>query len=147
MVSTDTQKRAYGDTYDVHVKLGKGAFGVVVKALHISEQRWYAIKLLAKGILSSADRAIAGVKCPKSAERQLKQEIVVLTVLRHPNIIQFKEVVEDDRGIGERFIMPIVGIVYDVLHYAHRACDGVHAWRRPRDLSFKAWRTWSVYTS
>ena len=84
--------------YDVECVLGSGAFGTVMKALHIEEHKWYAIKSFpgarAQELLGSGSRRPSRqrqTEIMQSAWKHLEREMEVLKKLRHRNICQLKE--------------------------------------------------------
>ncbi|KAM5541349.1 hypothetical protein V8D89_004903, partial [Ganoderma adspersum] len=84
--------------YDVECVLGSGAFGTVLKALHIEEHKWYAIKSFpgarAQEPLGGGSRRPSRerrTEIMQSAWKHLEREVEVLKKLRHRNICQLKE--------------------------------------------------------
>lgn len=86
------------DKYDIQRTLGSGAYATVVKALHITEHQFYAIKLFHKNVVNVQlrDRVRAD-----PAARQLRKEIDVLSKLRHKCIVEFKEAIYGTKGISQ----------------------------------------------
>eukprot|EP00804_Cyclotella_cryptica_P013925 CCRYP_002443-RB/>CCRYP_002443-RB protein AED:0.14 eAED:0.12 QI:0/0.90/0.83/0.91/0.27/0.16/12/5480/483 len=68
------------DTYNIHEKLGEGAFAVVKKATHKDSGEIYAIKTVNRSSLGSE------VEC------SLKEEIAILTELNHEHIMNLHNV-------------------------------------------------------
>lgn len=94
------ERRVFAKTYDLQQKLGQGGFGIVWKALHIEEGKWYAVKLLDKKDISAASR----------------REVQLLRDLQHPNIVQFKEAVDETSKFGEY-----------VFYYSRSSLQTIHA--------------------
>lgn len=87
---TDTRQtsKSTADTlknYTIKKVLGEGAFGKVKLALHNHSKQKVAIKILEKKrIKSELDRKL------------VSRELQILKILRHPNIMQLYEILEDD---------------------------------------------------
>ncbi|KAL7534714.1 hypothetical protein ACHAWF_004923 [Thalassiosira exigua] len=75
-----TRKVAVHEEYDVHEKLGEGAFAVVKRATHKVSKETYAIKIINRSSLN------------KDAEDALKDEISILKALDHDNIVRLTRV-------------------------------------------------------
>ncbi len=77
--------------------LGKGAFGEVKLALNNKDHEYYvdaaqqAIKIQDKGFLASK----FGPSQKNLAEAMLMREIAIMKKMKHPNILQLFEVIED----------------------------------------------------
>ena len=70
--------------YTVKIMLGEGAFGVVKLAIHNRTKVKVAIKILEKcKIQTELDR------------ERVSRELQILKILRHPNIVQLYEILED----------------------------------------------------
>ncbi|CAD8057879.1 unnamed protein product [Paramecium sonneborni] len=65
--------------------LGKGAYGVVLLSKQIKQQQFYAIKIISKKVLAKINGAY-----------NMRQEILFLSKLQHPNIIKMQESFEDE---------------------------------------------------
>ena len=90
--------------YDIQLSLGRGAYATVVKALHVHEKRWYAIKLLSRQrTMNSVRGRLAGLRGRGTGATidHLKKEIDVLSRLRHRYIVEFKEAVYGEYVVGE----------------------------------------------
>ncbi|PIL30312.1 transporter [Ganoderma sinense ZZ0214-1] len=78
--------------YDIDHGIGSGAFATVVKALHLTERKWYAIKSFpgerVQQFLSWPSRR---AEMMESTWKHLEREMRVLKRLRHRNICQLKE--------------------------------------------------------
>ncbi|TFK85275.1 kinase-like protein, partial [Polyporus arcularius HHB13444] len=85
--------------YDLQLSLGRGAYATVVKALHVHEKRWYAVKLISRHAINSVRGRLGGGRDEVTME-DLRKEIDVLSRLRHRYIVQFKEAVYGDRSVG-----------------------------------------------
>jgi calcium-dependent protein kinase len=73
--------------YQIQEMLGKGAFGKVVKALHLPSREFRAIKI------------IDTKKMHKEDKLKIFQEIKILSKLDHPNIIKIYEYFNSNRNI------------------------------------------------
>jgi serine/threonine-protein kinase len=71
-------------SYEVEAVLGRGGVGVVYKARHVALKRTVALKMLAAGHGSPADRV------------RFRAEAEAVARLQHPNIVQIHEVGEAD---------------------------------------------------
>lgn len=72
------------DKYEIKETLGKGRFGVVKLGINKPTNQQVAIKILRKNDMTEEDKT------------QTKQEIEILKVCQHPNIIRFYEAFEND---------------------------------------------------
>ena len=71
-------------SYDIDKELGKGTFGEVKLGIHRITNEKVAIKVLEKDkIVDEADK------------ERVTREIHILKLIRHPNIIQLYEIIED----------------------------------------------------
>ncbi|KAI0701140.1 kinase-like domain-containing protein [Cerioporus squamosus] len=86
--------------YDIQLSLGRGAYATVVKALHVHEKRWYAIKVLSRHAMDTVRGRLGGGRGGGATEEHLKKEIDVLSRLRYRYIVQFKEAAYGDRSVG-----------------------------------------------
>ena len=75
------------DLYEIKGTLGKGKFGLVKKGIHNDSGREVAIKIIDKKILSPIDM------------QQVKSEIDILKIAKHPNIIKLYDVFENEEFI------------------------------------------------
>jgi len=74
------------DHYDLdRKKIGEGSYGAVCKARHKSTKMKRAVKTIAKAQMKNVER--------------FKQEIAIMKVMDHPNIIKLYESFEDHRNI------------------------------------------------
>ena len=73
--------------YQIHETLGKGAYGKVVKALHLPSGEFRAIKIINTRHLHKEDK------------NKIFQEIKILSKLDHPNIIKIYEYFLSNRSI------------------------------------------------
>lgn len=95
-------------SYDIHTTLGRGAFATVVKGLHVTENKWYAIKLFHKNFLTSVNG------CTMDRDKMakaLKKEIDLMSQLVHPNIVQFKEAIYSEYDISASCMLRSYGII------------------------------------
>ncbi|CAL8094867.1 unnamed protein product [Calicophoron daubneyi] len=85
------------DKYDFKEVLGTGAFSEVKLAEeHDSPGSFVAIKCIGKKFLSKSQSSEHVKKEAESRKESLNNEIEVLRRLKHPNIVQLLEVLEDD---------------------------------------------------
>ncbi len=133
--------------YWIERKIGDGGMGVVYKALHLETGRVSAIKMLTPAAASG-----------ERARDYFRREMNVLRSLRHPNIVEFYDMFDDDlsqfqlvmefvdgpnaRGFAERFPerkLPVpvaarIGVqLLAALQYAHEA-GFVHRDIKPSNL-------------
>lgn len=71
--------------YDLSINLGKGTFGTVERCAHRKTKHMYAMKTIAKKKVYNPER--------------LAQEVEIMRVLEHPNIVKLHETFEDDKYI------------------------------------------------
>ncbi|KAI0730454.1 kinase-like domain-containing protein [Earliella scabrosa] len=90
------------DKYDIQRTLGSGAYATVVKALHVTEHQFYAIKLFHKNVFNAElrDGLLRHRVHHNSPANRLRKEIDVLSTLRHKNIVEFKEAIYGTRSIS-----------------------------------------------
>jgi len=69
-------------------KIGKGSFSKVYKGIEIKTNCEIALKAISKKRLNS-----------EKLKKYIQNEILILSTLKHPNIIVFKEIFEDDHHI------------------------------------------------
>ncbi|OHT16652.1 hypothetical protein TRFO_13084 [Tritrichomonas foetus] len=74
--------------YKLHKFLGSGSFSVVHLAEHVKDGREYAIKIVPQSSFSKT-----------SVLEHFESEIRVLHQMRHPNIVQFVDILRDDFNI------------------------------------------------
>lgn len=91
------------EVYDLsNEELGRGSYATVVKALHMKENKWYAVKLLPGGrrgeVVKVPNPGADGVATPDIAH--LKREIDILKSLRHEHIVYYKEHFIEDGAIS-----------------------------------------------
>ena len=75
------------DLYEIKQVLGKGKFGLVKLGVHRINGRRVAIKIINKKLVTSIDR------------QQVKTEIDILKIAKHPNIIKLYDVFENENYI------------------------------------------------
>jgi hypothetical protein len=98
---TTIQRRASGvftldDLYDVQEVIGKGGFAIVRKGVHRITKNVYAIKSIDLGKIRADQRD------------SLRNEVKILKMLDHPNVVKLYETFEDE----------------DTLHIVLELCDG-----------------------
>ena len=76
-----------GEIYEIKQVLGKGKFGLVKLGVHRGNGRKVAIKIINKKLVTSID------------VQQVKTEIDILKIAKHPNIIQLYDVFENENYI------------------------------------------------
>lgn len=74
--------------YETGKILGKGGFGRVLKATHLSTGKEVAVKIIGKNILSTASR-----------RNNLVREVNVLRQLKHDHILELHEVLLDEENV------------------------------------------------
>src|SRR6185437_15232455 len=79
-----------GSHYLLHERIGQGGMGVVWRALDVSTDSWYAIKVLNPDYLRDA-----------SAVARFIRERSAMVALRHPNIVSLHDMIVE----GERFAL------------------------------------------
>lgn len=84
-VMIDTPGNVY-ERYNMGAELGRGGFGIVKKATVISTAATRAIKFLPKGAM-------------KERMSTVRNEIEIMKLVDHPNIVKLYEVLEDDEHI------------------------------------------------
>ncbi|OMJ74356.1 hypothetical protein SteCoe_26745 [Stentor coeruleus] len=72
------------EDYSISTLLGKGGFGKVVKAQHVSTKAQFAIKMIAKNPSK-----------PNQSKKALNNEVSVLKKLNHENIVSYIDSFED----------------------------------------------------
>ena len=75
------------DIYEIRQVLGKGKFGLVKLGIHRESGRKVAIKIINKKLVTAID------------VQQVKTEIDILKIAKHPNIIQLYDVFENENYI------------------------------------------------
>jgi len=75
-------RQYFTDYYDILSILGIGAFGVVISAVDKEDGQTYAIKIIKKGKISP------------NRYSSLRKEAEIMSILDHPNIVQFHKVLE-----------------------------------------------------
>ena len=73
------------ETYKIEGTIGKGSFATVKKAKHRATGERFAVKVLSKKKMSDEDKL------------SMQTEIEILKSLDHPNIVQLRDVFEDER--------------------------------------------------
>ena len=79
--------------YDLQHELGKGSFATVMKALHRTEGKWYAVKMIQASKLRRdfSSVTVRGLQADLNTS-SFAREINILEKLQHKNICQLKEV-------------------------------------------------------
>jgi len=89
-----------GDQYDLEKKkLGEGSYGSVCKAKNKSTNQTRAVKTISKAQMKNIDR--------------FKQEIAIMKMMDHPNIIKLFETFEDHRNIYLVMELCVGGELFD----------------------------------
>ena len=95
--------------YDLQHELGKGSFATVMKALHRTEGKWYAVKMIQANKLRRdfSSVTVRGLQAD-SKTSSFAREINILEKLQHRNICQLKEVFYEEYNISEcAFALPM----------------------------------------
>jgi serine/threonine protein kinase len=74
-------------------KLGQGSYGTVMLAKDITTEILYAIKIVDKSILSKKGKMM---KQNNTAMEDLFMEIAIMKKLKHPNVVQLHEIIDDE---------------------------------------------------
>ncbi|CAK84025.1 unnamed protein product (macronuclear) [Paramecium tetraurelia] len=77
-----------GTTYALQTQLGSGSFGTVYKVLDLRTNKYYACKIISKGLLYKYN-----------AEQMIRQEIQIQSTLNHKNILKVYHSFEDSKNI------------------------------------------------
>ena len=87
--------------YELQHELGSGSFAKVIKALHRTEGKWYAIKMINASKLRRGMSAatVRGLQDDDKASN-FAREINILEKLQHPNVCQLKEVFYEKYNIS-----------------------------------------------
>ena len=75
------------DIYEIKGTLGKGKFGLVKLGIHKETKREVAVKIINKKLVTEVD------------VQQVKSEIDILKIAKHPNIIKLYDVFENEKYI------------------------------------------------
>eukprot|EP01062_Namystynia_karyoxenos_P025377 TRINITY_DN19986_c0_g1_i1.p1 TRINITY_DN19986_c0_g1~~TRINITY_DN19986_c0_g1_i1.p1 ORF type:complete len:408 (+),score=146.83 TRINITY_DN19986_c0_g1_i1:78-1226(+) len=78
--------RRCADRFDLRKKLGEGAFGLVRKAIDKSTGDPVAIKMI----------SCAQLALDKAGHERLEREIAILQTLKHPNLVNLREILAND---------------------------------------------------
>lgn len=117
------------DFYRVGDTLGKGGFGKVMKALHLEEQQYYAIKYIPESKTSSTSPSLNDAARARHME-SFRKEIDILKRIQHPHIVQFKEVIRyRGQGLGTSAHFDVLSTTASRCLQS-RTCHGVDARRR-----------------
>jgi 5'-AMP-activated protein kinase catalytic alpha subunit len=94
------------DSYALGVCLSEnGAFGRVYLAKHLPSKQYCVLKIINKNAVADDDM-----------EEQLREEVRIQSLVNHPNIVQIKEVMEDDQNIYLSVEHALRGDMFDVLY-------------------------------
>ena len=85
--------------------IGKGSFGKVYLAMHQNTNKAYALKKMNKAKLKSVK-----IDVTRNALEQLYEEINVLKILKHPNVVKLYETIDDEN----------IDKIYLVMEYAEK---------------------------
>ena len=77
----------FKELYEIRQVLGKGKFGLVKLGIHRGSGRKVAIKIINKKLVTPID------------VQQVKTEIDILKIAKHPNIIKLYDVFENEKYI------------------------------------------------
>ena len=81
--------------YAIVRELGRGQYGKVKLVLHTPTQKYFAIKIMNKSVLSKARKAGGNSLAGKTALDSALQEIAIMKRLDHPNVGKLHEVIND----------------------------------------------------
>lgn len=76
------------DRYELGKTLGRGTFSKVKYAIDTTTGKPYAVKVVDRGMVKK-----------ENMESQLKREIAIMKILRHPHIVELKEVLQSKKNI------------------------------------------------
>merc|ERR1712100_647202 len=121
----------FGEKYEVGEVLGRGAFSVVKKVTSKRSGRVYAVKIIDK-------------KNVGQDMNRLRIEIDILTKVKHPNIINLKEIMEDEDTLyiitelvtGGELFDKLVARMVSAIDYLH-SMNIVHRDLKPENLLLK----------
>ncbi|CAM9866108.1 unnamed protein product, partial [Hapterophycus canaliculatus] len=85
----DTNSRVINN-YRVCEKVGEGSFGIVFKVVHVDTGEVNALKVITKPRRCGQKRDLL--------ERNIRREVAVMRMLRHPNIVTLREFIDDPRS-------------------------------------------------
>ena len=77
----------FNDLYEIKETLGKGKFGLVKLGIHKETGRKVAVKIINKQLVDDID------------VQQVKSEIDILKIAKHPNIIKLYDIFENEHFI------------------------------------------------
>ena len=96
-VTDENKQKTIGD-YAMQKKIGSGPLSKIKLALHTKEQRYYAIKQYNKSLLLKKKELVRtkdGNTIYRDNFQDVINEISVMKLLNHPNVIKMVEVLED----------------------------------------------------
>ncbi len=88
------------DIYEIQNSLGTGGFGEVKKARHHQENKVYAIKFIREDQMKTRVVDEPPTASQEHRRKYLTDEIEIMKRLHHPNIVDFKEALEDHGVLG-----------------------------------------------
>jgi serine/threonine-protein kinase len=109
-----------GSHYQLHERIGQGGMGVVWRALDVSTDSWYAIKVLNPDYLRDS-----------SAVARFVRERSAMVALRHPNIVSLHDMVVE----GEQFALVMDLLPDGDLNKCRRGRGGTLAPREAAELT------------
>jgi serine/threonine-protein kinase len=109
-----------GSHYQLHERIGQGGMGVVWRALDVSTESWYAIKVLNPDYLRDS-----------SAVARFVRERSAMVALRHPNIVSLHDMIVE----GEQFALVMDLLPDGDLNKCQRDRGGTLAPREAAELT------------
>ncbi|KAF8819238.1 calcium dependent protein kinase CDPK7, partial [Cardiosporidium cionae] len=102
------KQQSLDHVYHVCEQIGQGKFSVVYRCIHRQTGHEYALKVIDKGKVSEHDKEL------------LRSEMAILRLLRYPNVIFFKEVLDTKDRLYIAMELVRGGELYDLLHWKRR---------------------------
>ncbi|KAF8819781.1 calcium dependent protein kinase CDPK7 [Cardiosporidium cionae] len=102
------KQQSLDHVYHVCEQIGQGKFSVVYRCIHRQTGNEYALKVIDKGKVSEHDKEL------------LRSEMAILRLLRYPNVIYFKEVLDTKDRLYIAMELVRGGELYDLLHWKRR---------------------------
>ncbi|KAF5337643.1 hypothetical protein D9758_013031 [Tetrapyrgos nigripes] len=88
LAKTGPEEALY-EHYDLAHELGKGSFANVIKAVHKSTGKWFAVKMIQESRRTGRDATENGNNGPR---KEIKREIEIMKSLEHPNVCKLQDV-------------------------------------------------------
>eukprot|EP00924_Labyrinthula_sp_SR-Ha-C_P007980 augustus_masked-scaffold_41-processed-gene-2.16-mRNA-1 protein AED:0.37 eAED:0.37 QI:0/0/0/0.5/1/1/2/0/1058 len=100
--SEETNDLGVINNYKLLKEIGSGTQSVVYKAVHLKKNLFYAVKALVGQSLSRNKRLVG------AAGYRVKNEIAVLKLIDHPNLVKLVEVIDDEENDILYLVMKLV---------------------------------------